>query len=176
MTGKTGIRKLNCLAHDDGASVIVEFAVSAFVLLSLLFGTIWFALAAYSYHFVTWAAQQGTRYAIVRGADWTSSCSTSAPPNFTMNYACQASSSDIQNSVKSLATGVGVNAGLLTVNATWPQTTPACSSSCSACATNNSSGCYVNVTVTYSFNSVPLPFLPKSALSMTATSQKVIQK
>lgn len=160
--------------RDDRGSQLVEFALSIFVLLTLLFGIVDFSRAMYSYLFASYAAQEGARFAMVRGATWTSSCSTSAPPNFTQKYGCTAAQSDVQNYVRNLAMA-GIAQNKLAVATTWPGTTPGCSSGCSVCSPAASKGCYVKVKVSYQF-SFMFPFLPKNALTFAGTSMKVIQK
>lgn len=171
--------KLFRLAREERGAELVEFAMTAWVLVLVLFGVYQWGYAMYAYHFTTYAAQQGARFAEVRGHTWseyeTENCSTSAPPSFTLKYACTASAADIQNYVQSLATGA-INPSNVTINETstylWPGTTPDCTSGCSACSTTNSQGCFVKVTVSYTFNF--LPFLKITALTMSATSQNVI--
>lgn len=174
-------QKLFRLAREERGSELVEFAMTAWLLVLILFGVYQWGYTMYAYHFVTYAAQEGARFASVRGDTWseyeTTSCSTSAPPNFAMKYACTASATDIQNYVQSLATG-GINPSGVTIDTTsadvWPGTTPDCTSGCSACSTTNLKGCQVKVKVSYTFNF--LPFLKLTALTMTATSEKVIQQ
>jgi Flp pilus assembly protein TadG len=165
------------VCQEDG-SQLVEFALTAWVLLVLLFGCFEWMLAMYSYHFATYAAQQGSRFAMVRGNTWSkntaTNCSTSAPPSFTMPYNCTASSSDIQNYIQSLATA-GISTTNLTINTTssyvWPGKTP--DNTTTPCTTHaNSAGCLVKVTVTYNFNFFPIMKL--STLPISATSEKVI--
>jgi Flp pilus assembly protein TadG len=171
------MRKLFRLAREERGSALVEFAMTALILMLLLFGVLEWMYAMYAYHFTTYAAQQGTRFAMVRGYTWsknaTTSCSTSAPPNFTMPYDCTASSTDIQNYVQSLANG-GINPSNVTINTTnsyvWPGTTP----DGATCAQINGQGCLVKVTVSYSFSF--LPFLKVSSLPIAATSEKVIMQ
>jgi Flp pilus assembly protein TadG len=171
------MQKLFRLVREESGVELVEFAVTAMVLMFILFGVIEFALAMYAYHFTSNAAQQGTRFAMVRGYTWskntTTACSTSAPPSFTMPYGCTASSTDIQNYVQSLASA-GISPGNVTINTTnsyvWPGTTPDGAST--GCTQPNSQGCLVKVTVSYSFKL--LPFLKVSALPMSATSETVI--
>lgn len=163
------------LAREEDGSELVEFALTGTLMVVLLFGVLQWMFAIYAYHFTTYAAQQGARYAMVRGYTWskntTTNCSSSAPPSFTMSYACTASSSDIQNYVQSLATG-GISASNVTINTTnsyvWPGTTP----DGATCAQVNSQGCLVKVTVSYTINF--LPFLKISALPISATSETVI--
>ena len=160
--------------------MLVEFAMTALLLVVILSGVLEWMLAMYAYHFTSYAAQQGARFAAVRGNTWSknvaTNCSTSAPPNFTMAYECTATSADIQNFVQSLATG-GIIQGSATINTAssyiWPGTTPDCSSSCSTCSPNaNSQGCLVKVTVSYTFSF--LPFLKTPAMTIGATSENVI--
>ncbi len=150
--------------------------MTALLLVAIVFGIIEFGLALYADHFVSAAAQLGARYAIVRGADYSSSCSTSPPPSFTLNYHCNASGSDVQNYVESLA-GMGLSASNVSATATWPAQTPDCTSSCTACAkASNSAGCLVKVQVTYSFTFLPAQFFSQSTLSLTGTAEQVIQE
>jgi Flp pilus assembly protein TadG len=169
-------RRLLRLAREEQGGGLLEFVISAWLLLITVFGVLEFGMGMYAYHFVSAAAQQGARYAIVRGAHWTTACSTSAPPQFSMNYDCKAASSDVQNYVKSL-TSMGLNPASVTATATWPGTTPDCTSSCSACSTSaENPGCMVKVQVTYSFNFLPLRFLPQTALTLSGAAEKVIQE
>lgn len=170
--------KLPRLAREESGSQLVEFSISALIFLTLLFGAFDWMFAMYAYHFTTYAAQQGTRYAMVRGYTWskntTTSCSTSAPPNFALSYNCTASATDIQNYVRSLASP-GINSSNVTIDTTssdvWPGKTP--DGTTTGCTGNaNSPGCLVKVTVSYSFTF--LPFLKLSSLPISATSEKVI--
>jgi len=141
--------------------------ISISLLLMVTFGIIDFSRALYSYHFVSCAAQQGARYAIVRGADWASSCASAT------SYNCQASSANIKTYVQSLAS-MGITAANVAVTPTWPQqTVNGTTTGCDTSATQADQGCVVKVQVTYSFHFF-LPYLPAAALPMTATSEQVI--
>ncbi|MGA8529601.1 MAG: TadE/TadG family type IV pilus assembly protein [Acidobacteriaceae bacterium] len=170
---------LRRFVREERGSNLVEFALVATILFILLIGVIDCSIAFYANHFVSYAAEEATRYAAVRGADWTSACSTSAPPGFTLGYDCTASATDIQNYVQSIAPP-GLVASSITVNTTssfvWPGTTPNCSTTpCASCSTNsNGQGCFVRVQVSYPF-SFTLPLLPHSSVNLTATSEKIIQ-
>ena len=170
--------KLLRLAREEGGSQLVEFSMTALLLITLLFGIFDWMFGLYAYHFTTYAAQEGARFAMVRGHTWSkntaTNCSSSAPPSFTLPYNCTASSTDIQNYVQSLASP-GVIPGNVTINTTssyvWPGQTPdGAAAPCSTYA--NSQGCMVKVTVSYTFNFFPL--LKMSALPISATSEKVI--
>lgn len=173
-------QKLLSFVPDESGSELVEFAMTALVLMILLIGVFQTMLAMYAYHFTTYAAQRGVRFAMVRGYTWsknvTTNCSTSAPPSFTMAYNCTASSSDIQNYVQSLAT-LGINQSNVSINTTssylWPGKTP--DGATAPCATHaNSQGCLVKVSVTYTMNI--FPFLGSATTSIAATSEKTIQE
>lgn len=166
--------RIGRVLRDDRGSELVEFSLSVMLLFTMLFGILDLSRAMYSYEFMGYAAQEGARFAIVRGKDWSGSCSTSAPPSFVMKYSCIASGSDVTNYVKSLALP-GISQSNVSVSTSWPGTTPDCTKNCSACATTNSQGCVVKVTVSYTFSFLA-PFLPKSALSFSGTSQKIIQE
>jgi len=176
------MQKLFRLAREEGANTLLEFAMTAMILMALTVGVIGFAMAMYTYHFVSSAAQQGARFAMVRGYTWseytTENCSTSAPPSFTMPYNCTASATDIQNYVQSLATG-GISPSSVTIDGIssnsyiWPGDTP--DGTTTPCATNaNSQGCLVKVTVKYNFKFFPSQHL--SAFAITATSVGAIQE
>lgn len=173
-TAQSVLRRIARALRDERGSELVEFSLSILLLFAMLFGILDLSRAMYSYEFMSYAAQEGARFAIVRGNDWSSSCSTAAPPGFVMKYSCIASGTDVTNYIKSLALP-GISQSNVSVSTTWPGTTPDCTKNCSACATTNSQGCLVKVTVSYTF-SFFAPFLPKSALSFSGTSQKVIQE
>jgi Flp pilus assembly protein TadG len=175
MLRKIELRSLDRILRCVRGSQLIEFSFSILLLLAMVFGIMDFSRAMYSYHFVSYAAQEGTRYAIVRGADWKTSCSTSAPPNFALTFKCNAASSDVQNYIKSFASP-GINPSNITVTTSWPGTTPDCTSSCSACTTVNSQGCLVKVKVNYRFSFITSILPGSSSLNFAGTSEKVIQK
>jgi len=150
------------LWREDSGSALVEFAVCATILFSLTFGILTSCLALYSYHFISHAAREGTRYAIVRG----SNCSTNG--NFTTDCPI-ATSAAVQTYVRSL-TLPGVPASFLTATTTWSVN----GTSWSSTPTNfNAPGDIVKVTVNYSLP-VAVPFVSTRTLSMTSTAQMII--
>jgi len=166
--------------REERGSALMEFAMTVPLLMFLLFGVLQGMFAMYAYHFTAYAAQEGARFAIVRGYTWSENvdtkCQTSAPPNFTMKYTCTATGTDIQNYVQSLG---AISPSNLTINTTdsyvWPGlnadgTTAGCTPTTKA----KSKGCLVKVTASYTFNFIP--FLPFTGLTMKATSEKVIQQ
>jgi Flp pilus assembly protein TadG len=95
------------LMHCESGGTLVETAISISVLLTFIFGAIEVGLMLYSYHFVSYAAREGTRYAIVRG----STCSG-------FSSACPAAASDIQNYVSGLGFP-GIDISTSDVSVAW---------------------------------------------------------
>lgn len=153
--------------RDDGASV-VEFALSACVLTTFMFGIMSVCLVIYSYFFVANAARLATRYAMVRGS---ASCTYS--PNLTN---CKVTNAEVKSYVQSL-NYPGINTSNLNAITTWlspSSTTPTTWSSCTV-GTCNAPGYAVNVVVTYT-TALQIPFVPNSNLSFSSTSQMVISQ
>ena len=156
----------NCMQEEAG-SALVEFAASAILLFTLVFGIMECSRAVYTYHFLANAAQEATRYAMVRGASWTPACASATSSN------CMANSSNVTAFVQSLASA-GITKSNLTVSTSWPGT-DATGASCLASSTvaTNTPGCVVAVTASYSFSYVS-PLLPQKALALSSTSQVTI--
>jgi Flp pilus assembly protein TadG len=141
------------LRGEEGAT-LVEFALSSIVLFMTLFGIIGVSGALYTYNFVTDAAHEATRYAIVRG----SACTFSAN--------CPVTSAQLQTYVRSLSYP-GIVPADLTAVATWS----------GANTPSNAPGNMVSVTVTYTYP-LNIPFWPHSGeiLHLTSTSQMAISQ
>ena len=158
MPDSEGLRR----ARGERGSALVEFALSATILLTLVFGVMIMSLALYSFHFIAEAAREGTRYAIVRG----SSCSSYG--KFTSTCPVT-TSAQVQTYVRSLGLP-GINPNNMTVTTTWPTTGSTCSPSLLPC---NNPGNLVHVTVSYQLP-LSIPFLSARTLTMTSSSQMVI--
>jgi Flp pilus assembly protein TadG len=141
-------RRLPLLKGECGSG-LVEYAFVFMLLMTMLLGIADFSRALYAYHFVSSAAREATRYAIVRG------CSTGITQNCTM----RASATDIQTFVKNVP--LGIDASKVTATTTW---TP-----------NNKPGSVVQVEVQYPFNFF-FPFVSSSTLNIKSTSQMVISQ
>ena len=142
----------------EQGSTLLEFGLVTIVLFMLIFGVIDFGRALYAYHFVSHAAREATRFAIVRGA------------NCKLPDACPAQASDVQNYVVNmLANGIGLNSNAISVSAVWPGSSYDGVTNCTTSAPNNP-GCPVQVQVQYGFNFV-FPLMPyaTSAISRQAT-------
>jgi Flp pilus assembly protein TadG len=138
---------------------LVEFAVASTFLFTLIFGILEFCLVVYAGAYVAFAAQQGTRYAMVRGADWTSACASAE------SYGCQATADNVKNHILNMAhPGLNLTAGNIEV--TWPAR--------GTCAEgSNAQGCQVQVTVRYTFQ-MNLPFYSPS-IPLSSISKETIQ-
>jgi Flp pilus assembly protein TadG len=146
------------LRANQLGSALVEQALVLTILLAVIFGIIDSGRALYTYHFVSQAAREATRWASVRG----STC-------VGLTGGCPADAGDVQTYVANVS-GMGLNPAKITATATWPikpYSSPACA------ASNNKPGCVVQVQVDYAFQFI-LPFLPSTGFTMSSTSQMVI--
>jgi Flp pilus assembly protein TadG len=151
--------------RDERGSALVETALSSIILLGLIMGSMEMFMALYSYHYVSYAAREASRWAMVRG----SKCDvySTTMPN------CGAQQADIQTFVQGL-NYPGINANNITVTASWslpsastPTTWTTCASPCT------DPGDVVVVDVTYAFP-LNLPFFKNTTLNMSSTSSMVI--
>ncbi len=136
-----------CHIRQEQGATLVETALSLAILLSMIIGIMEMSLALYSYHFLSEAARDGTRYAMVRG----SSCTATG---------CPATNASIQSYVKGLGYP-GIDPSKMNVTTTWPST--------------NAPGNSVKVTATYQFP-LSVPFVMISTIHMSSTSEMVISQ
>lgn len=95
-------RKNRASRKNDLGVALLEFGMVMVVFFMFVFGVMDFGRAIYTYHFVSNAACEATRYAIVRG-------STSTDP---------VTATDVAAYVKAI-TPLGVNPRDLTISTTW---------------------------------------------------------
>jgi Flp pilus assembly protein TadG len=149
-------------ARSEQGAGLVEMALSIAVLLSLVLGIMELSMALYTFHFISEAARDGARYAIVRG----SSCPAVLP-------GCPAAGTGVD--VQSYLQNEGfpsINPGLMTVTTTWPTTGSTCTPSAAPC---DNPGNLVKVVVVYQFP-LSIPFVPTQSLNMTSTAEMVISQ
>jgi Flp pilus assembly protein TadG len=145
----------------EQGSALVELALSCSIVCGMLFGLILMCYALYAYDFVSEAAREGTRWAIVRGS---TSCTNT--PNLTN---CNAATSDITNYVEGLGYPGIDSTDKMTVTTTyWTPSGAACTT-----GTCNAPLNFVQVEVTYAFP-LNIPFLPSSTLNIHSTSRMAI--
>lgn len=169
---------LQRLKWEDGAS-LVEYAFIAMLFMVMLLGIIDFGRALYTYHFVSHAAREATRWAAVNGYNCglDGSCNGTAP----MNNG-PASATDIQNYVTSLVPS-GLDSSKVTTTPNWPTPSPEpaiCTTTpstlgcnCYTTATQNYPGCTVEVQVQYAFSFL-YPFVNMGSINLSSTSEMVI--
>jgi Flp pilus assembly protein TadG len=158
-------------AKSEEGSSLVEFALIFLTMMAMILGIIDFCRAAYSYHFVSEAAREATRWAAVNGATCSGdgSCNGTAP----MNNGT-ASDTDIQTYVTNL-TPQGIDSTKITTTATWPVQ----ANGPTVCSTTpKSPGCTVKVTVSYAFRFIsPLvykAFSSTGTLTLSSSSEMII--
>jgi Flp pilus assembly protein TadG len=156
--GSQRLRK-SCSEHGAG---LVEMALSIAVLLSLVLGIMELSLALYSFHFISEAARDGARYAIVRG----SSC-----PAILSGCPAAGAGVDVQTYLRNQGFPT-INPGSMAVTTTWPTTGSSCTPSVSPC---DNPGNLVKVVVVYQFP-LSIPFVPTRTLNMSSTSEMVISQ
>jgi Flp pilus assembly protein TadG len=151
------------LKGEDGNNLI-EYTLVYMFFMSMVLGIVDFSRALYTYHFLSNAAREATRYASVRGSTCNddSSCSAATPdigpaaPGNTV----------VQDYVKTIVPpGVNPNPPNLTTTPSWPGT--------GSCAGQNNPGCPVEVTVSYKFNFV-VPFIRSTPLTLSSSSEMII--
>jgi Flp pilus assembly protein TadG len=149
-------------ARGEHGSALVEMALSLFILLTVVLGLMEISMALFTFHFISEAAREGSRYAMVRG----SSC-----PAILSGCPAAGTSVDVQTYLRGLGFPV-ITPSLLKVTTTFPTTGTSCTPSTSPC---DNPGNLVNVVVTYKFP-LSIPFIPARMLNMTSTSQMVISQ
>lgn len=156
---------LERLKAQDG-SALIEYALVFMFLMSMLLGIMDFGRVLYSYHFLSNAARDATRWAAVNGA----TCGAPTPSNPAGDNSCNgiggmnngpASATDIQTYVARI-TPPGVDSTNVTTTAIWP-----------GCGGLNSPGCPVEVTISYKFN-FAVPFIRSTPLTLSSSSQMII--
>jgi Flp pilus assembly protein TadG len=146
------------LCNEEGAT-IVEFALSSIVMMAVIFGVIQLSLALYTYNYVSDAAREGARYAIVRGS---TSCLTVGKTTSTISDCNDTTGTGIVSYVQGLAYP-GIDWSRCTtacVTVSWPST--------------NSRGNLVNVKIVYPYK-LNVPFVKALSFNLSSSSAMVIQ-
>ncbi len=180
---RVGARRL---ASEQAGASLVEVAISLAVYVTMLFGVIELLLAMYAYNFVSDAAREATRFAVIRGAN---SCVPSAsfpncnlgPPSVTS--ATNPNRNPVLQYIDTLRYP-GLNPSGLSADVSWwvahqnasghtnwtTQCARALDAKGNAC---NAEGNAVRVVVTYGFP-LRLPWMNARLLRVSSTSQMVI--
>lgn len=158
---------------EHGGSSFLEFVLVGVPVIFVLFSTFEMARGMWSYHSLAYAVREGTRYAIVHGAD----CGTS--PN-----SCTVTIANIATVIKTA--GVGLDGSVLSLTFT-PNTGSAITCNLNTCLTNttqwppsgaNAIGQTVQISANYPFRSGIAFFWPggKSTGSMPAMNFPALSK
>lgn len=123
---------------------LMEMGLCMTVLLVMIFGMFQFSQVAFANNFCAFAAQQGARYASIRGSGSVNALPTSSSPCGT-SCTQEASGDPLTAYIKGLA--VGLNPSNLTVATTWASST----------GNGNAAGGTVTVTVTYPYTMTYIP-------------------
>jgi Flp pilus assembly protein TadG len=153
------------ICGEEGSAVL-ETAMSMVLLLTFLFGVMETSLGLYTYHFISEASREATRYAIVRGFSAGPTCAayTSA--------GCAATRAQIISYVNNINLP-GIDPNQMTVNPTWSAYPTG--GGCTPSRTCNNPGNLITVTVQYSFP-LNVPFVPAHTYTMSSTSAMIISQ
>jgi Flp pilus assembly protein TadG len=179
----------------EKGSTLVEFAFVFMLLMTMMLGLVDFGRALYTYHFISGAARQAARWAIVNGSTCADDGSCTAPISCSSGSCTPctsgcavATTADVQNYVKMLAQGASIDtsstdcggSACLTTTPTW---NPAGSNGPAVCsgsvgppvvvADPKAPGCTVEVQVSYNFNFL-VPLVRSTSITMSSTSEMVI--
>lgn len=153
--------------RDEGSSLL-ETSLASSIFLAMLMGIFQMSLAFYTLHYISDAAREGSRFAMVRGS---TSCANT--PNLSN---CNVTSSQVQSYVRGLAYP-GIQSSRLTVTTTWMSASPTQPTTWSTCTTGtcNASGNQVKVVAAYIYP-LSVPFVPSLSFNLTSTSKMVISQ
>ena len=145
------------IARERG-SAIVEFAFASAVFFMTLTGVFSFGIAVWRYNAVAHLAQEGARWASVRGSGATGAVAS-------------ASSADVQSYVQGRAMGINVTVSTTTASNTSPYT-------CTSTVVNPSTlttGSRICVQVTNTF--APLTaYMPSGTMTLQSTAQMMMAR
>lgn len=159
-------RQLKKMLNDADGDQLIEFTLCLPILLTVFVGVIYFSFVLYAAHFVTNGANDGARYAIVRGSEWKGvACTTTSTVN------CTATNTDISNYVASTLPG-GLGTSNLTVSTTWSGKTST-GGNCDTQNGSNSPNCLVKVQATYVAR-FPLPYMSSQSMTLSGTAVMTI--
>jgi Flp pilus assembly protein TadG len=160
--------RLTPLVRNESGSELVEFALSAGIVLMFILGIVEASLLLYTEHFVTNAARDASRYAMVRGSSWNPTACAAA-----LSYSCVASNANVTQFVENSLPG-GIDVTKLNVTTSWLGFTPA-NEPCDTVNGKNSPSCAVKVTVSYKFN-LFVPYIPLTTVVLSSTSIAAISE
>jgi Flp pilus assembly protein TadG len=159
-------RQLKKMLDDAEGGQLIEFTLCLPILLTVFLGVVYFSFVMYAANFVTNGANDGARYAMVRGSEWKGKACTT-----TSTVDCMATNTDVSNFVTSTLPG-GLGSASLTVVATWSGKTST-GGNCDTQNGSNSPNCLVKVQVT-DIVSLPLPYVSSPSMTLSSTAVMTI--
>lgn len=169
--GRVALEITRRVVNGEEGGSLIEAALSISIFLMVLFAVFDLSIAFYTYHYVSDAAREGTRYAMVRGAACSGQSHTTP---------CPITSDEIASYVENLDYP-GIDASdFMTVSSTWlSQGSPSGSgntwTACGTTAACKVHGNQVQVTVSYAFP-LDIPLWKLDSLSISSTSSMVISQ
>jgi Flp pilus assembly protein TadG len=169
----SALRRATGAWHSEEGASLVELGLALPIVFTLLFSVFEITLMLYSYQFVSDAAREATRYAMVRGS---TSC-TNTPNLTSCNLNPNTTGNPLQTYVQSLGFPLASD---LTATATWLTATTSGSPGTTTWSTCNSGTCNlpgnaVKVTVTCAFP-ISFHFWRTFSFHISSTSQMVISQ
>jgi Flp pilus assembly protein TadG len=156
---------------------MLEFALTAVIVFTLIFGCMVLALGLYTYEVVNQYARDASRYAMVHGAGCQEAAHGNASCSICTGVAPAASCSTANAALKTFLNSElypGINGSNLSVNAVYGLS-PAETANCTVPTTCNGTGDQVAVTVSYPYL-YAIPFVPRRSFTMNATSTMTISQ
>ena len=161
-------RRLSGFRNEEGGS-LVEMGIACMILIPVLLGIVELSFALYCFHYAADAAREGSRFAMVRGANCTGNfskayCSpTDAQPD-------GADGNDVAQYVKSLGYPYS---GAVTTTTQWCVRTGKGTWGTCSTTKSNGTGNLVKVTVSYAYP-IAIPFFTSKSINLTSTSSMTI--
>ena len=169
--GRGALEIVRRVVNGEEGGSLIETALSISIFLMVLFAVFDLSIAFYTYHYVSDAAREGTRYAMVRGSACSSQSHTTP---------CPITSDEISSYVENLEYPGIDAADFMTVSSTWlsqgsPSGTGNTWTACGTTAACKAHGNQVQVTVSYAFP-LDIPLWKLDSLSISSTSSMVISQ
>lgn len=157
--------------HREEGSSLVEMALATMVLIPVLLGIVELSFGLYCLHYAADAAREGSRFAMVRGAN----CNDNFGKAYcspTDGVSTGATSNDVAQYVKGLGFPFS---GAITTTAQWCTKSTGTPSTWTSCSTtqNNAVNNQVLVTVTYNYP-LAIPFVMSRTVPLTSASSMTI--
>ncbi len=150
--------------RQQGGNVIIEMGLCMTTLFLMIFGIVQYSILNFANNFCAFAAQQGARYASIRGASSVSPLPTNPSP---CGSTCTNESSGDPTTTYVQGLTVALNTANLTVATTW--------TACSGCSNGNDQGSTVTVKVSYSYSPLLTLVSPNSMTLNSSSTMTVIE-